>query len=133
MKRLFIFIPMCCICASALAQHPHSRGGSPFYWAIVGGIAYGGFYIIYLLCGYLVKLVQKYGIKKHMDGNYIDDSACLSNHEIRQKIDDKNFVEDGGKMPEVHKGKDFRYCRYCGKKFDYTSVRYCKHCGKPID
>ena len=39
MKRLYVLLSVFCICAVAIAQHPHSRGGSPFYWALVGGIS----------------------------------------------------------------------------------------------
>ena len=58
-KRLYTLVPAILFCTLVFSQHPHSRGGSPFYWALVGAVAYGGVYIIYLVFGYLIKSLKR--------------------------------------------------------------------------
>jgi len=54
--------------SAAFSQHPYSRGGkSPFYWAIVGGIAAALWYVVSLILGnYKSILSYLQGIKRRI-------------------------------------------------------------------
>ena len=129
MKRLYVLLTTSFVCAAVLAQHPHSRGGSPFYWALVGAIAYGGFYIIYLLCGYLMKLIKKNRLKDHtsneipVNGTTFQDSDVLDNTD---KVEIPNDLQE--ESPNKLEIKQV-YCRYCGKQIDKDAL-FCPRCGK---
>lgn len=129
MKRLYVLLTTSFVCAAVLAQHPHSRGGSPFYWALVGAIAYGGFYIIYLLCGYLMKLIKKNRLKDHtsneipVNGTTFQDSDVLDNTD---KVEIPNDLQE--ESPNKLEIKQV-YCRYCGKQIDEDAL-FCPRCGK---
>lgn len=126
MKRLYVLLTASFVCAVVLAQHPNSQGGSPFYWALIGAIAYGGFYVIYLLLGYLIKILKRKNATVQVNVNLENGSPLLGSNTLEEKKD--------AEIPPNNQIKvERRYCRYCGKEFDYVSVKYCKHCGKPID
>ena len=59
MKRLFVFISAILCCTLAFSQHPHSRGGNPLYWALIGGISAGMLYVFYLLFGLLANIIKR--------------------------------------------------------------------------
>ena len=60
MKRLYALIQAILFCTLAFSQHPYSRGGNPFYWALVGGISAGMLYVFYLLFGLLVNMIKRF-------------------------------------------------------------------------
>jgi len=134
MKRLYVLLTATFVCAVVLAQHPHSRGGSPFYWALVGAIVYGGIYIIYLLCGYLIKLIK---IKKRNRARNLTSNETTDNETIlkgSKVIDNTNKVE----TPENHQEESPNkfevkqvYCRYCGKQIVEDAL-FCPRCGKRL-
>ncbi len=61
MRRLSVLVTVLCICEVVFAQHPHARGGSSLYWALVGGVGalfiYFGYQLLVFL-GNLIKYVR---------------------------------------------------------------------------
>ena len=85
MRRLYVTVTILLLCSIAFAQHPHSRGGNPLYWAIVGGLGALITYLLYLSFGWLIKLIN------HTNkGN----ESHHNNKEITQKDLSGNLVND---------------------------------------
>ena len=129
MKKSFIYIFANFVSAVAFAQHPHSHGGSPFYWAIVGAIAYGGLYILYLLFGYIIKYVKNYKKRVRTSNIMYDHGPSLSDSYVMEKSNIEDIQEyDREGAPDNDKNKQV-YCRYCGKQIDEDAI-FCPRCGK---
>lgn len=60
MKRLSTLLTALFVCSIVLAQHPHSRGGNPFYWAIVGGISAILIYAFYWGVPFVLTLFKRH-------------------------------------------------------------------------
>lgn len=119
-KRQYVLVIVVLFSTTVFSQHPHSRGGNPLYWALVGA---GGAlinYLIYLGLSNLIAYIK--GKKKKGKDTCVE--AQTDDWEIRtmEPIEKKETNEIQS-----------RFCRTCGKEIDYESVKYCKYCGKPID
>ena len=69
MKRLYALLTASFVCAIVLAQHPHSRGGNPLYWAIVGGIGALLVYAFYWSVSFILSLFKRHRRNCVDDGN----------------------------------------------------------------
>lgn len=128
-KRLYILLPAILFCTLVFSQHPHSRGGSPFYWALVGAIAYGGLYLIYLLFGYLIKLVKRNKTREQSSDIVQSTERTLKSTENLEETDKKEMVDSSQKdTPKKLETKQV-YCRFCGRQIDEDDV-FCPRCGK---
>ena len=95
MKRLYALLTALIVCAIVLAQHPHSRGGNPFYWAIVGGIGALLVYAFYWSVSFILSLFKRHRRNRVDEGNVENqmkettttESAIVDIHE-----DSENFV-----------------------------------------
>lgn len=104
MKRLYVLLITSFVCAAVLAQHPHSRGGNPFYWALVGGISALLLYAFYWGVSFVLSLFKKRS-KNHVDegglesqekGTTTTESVVADTHEecgkdVLQSCDMKNI------------------------------------------
>ena len=128
-KRLYIVVPSLLFCTLAFSQHPHSQGGSPIYWALVGAISYGGFYIIYLLFGYLIKFAKRYKTKEQ-SSNMVLNSEIISPSSETLKETDTVEMMDSLQNDMLKKEENLQlYCRFCGKQINEDDV-FCPRCGK---
>ena len=143
MKRLYLFVPAILFCTLAFSQHPHSRGGNPLYWALVGGMAYVGFYLIYWCLSHLTTFLRNKENNQRTQNNnevpHIISPDVTQDSYTVEDVSHKGCNIDGykseGKEPSTTREQveGVNYCRYCGRKIDYERGMYCKHCGKPID
>ncbi len=133
MKRLYVFVPAILCCTLAFSQHPHSRGGNPLYWALVGGISAGMLYVFYLLFGSLANIIKRL---KRGDFNITEKI-----HSLFPKTGNKDIVSESemrGNLQvdrdELHKinsednHQDTTLCKQCGKQISAVAL-YCSYCG----
>lgn len=139
MKRLYSLITIISFCAIAFAQHPHSRGGNPLYWGIVGGLGALICYLLYLSIGSITGLIkthlskkkdavkensdepQSFGERKNFPTNVDSD--------VSQERGDANQVPDTNTVINQNPISEKKYCRYCGKQIPVDSI-YCSYCGR---
>ena len=133
MKRLYALILAILFCTLAFSQHPYSRGGNPFYWALVGGISAGMLYVFYLLFGLLVNMIKRFKRK--------DFGISGIFHSVFSKIDNDEKISESktcGNL-QVNRGEqhvindeenhqDTTLCKQCGKQIS-TVALYCSYCG----
>lgn len=133
MKRLFVFISAILCCTLAFSQHPHSRGGNPLYWALIGGISAGMLYVFYLLFGLLANIIKRL---KRGDFNITEKF-----HSLFPKIGNKDIVSesemqgnlqvDRDELHEINSednNHDITLCKQCGKRISAGAL-YCSYCG----
>lgn len=75
MKRLIVLLSVLCTFATAFAQHPHSKGGGPLYWALVGGISAVLYYAIFRGIPFILSLFKKR--KRNNDDENVADSGVI--------------------------------------------------------
>lgn len=133
MKRLYVFVLAILCCTLAFSQQPHSRGGNPLYWALVGGISAGMLYVFYLLFGLLANIINRL---KRGDFNITEKF-----HSLFPKTGNKDIVSEGemhGNLQvdrdELHEingednHQDTTLCKQCGKQISAVAL-YCSYCG----
>lgn len=87
-NRLLLFVLVVMFCAVAFPQHPHSHGGNPFYWLIVGGLGAIVSYAIYWFFLWLGKSIR--GKKSDLinsDDEFEEDTPHITNQLIKNAID----------------------------------------------
>ena len=132
-KRVFVLVCTISMCTIIYGQHPHSHGGNPLYWALVGGISAGMLYAFYLLFGVLVNFVQK---TRRGELNFIekfhslfpktDKEGKMSGHEMHSDI-----LADGEELLETSSescNQGVTLCKHCGKQIPAAAL-YCNYCG----
>lgn len=95
MKRLIIILSVFCYYGIAIAQHPHSRGGGPLYWALVGGISAVLYYAISKGVPFILSLLKKR--KKNNDKESFVDSRVNEPEDTEPDIvtvDENNSEEN---------------------------------------
>ena len=133
MKRLYALILAILFCTLAFSQHPYSRGGNPFYWALVGGISAGMLYVFYLLFGLLVNMIKRFKRKDfgisgifHSVFSKIDNDEKVSESKtcgnLQVNREEQHVIND----EENH--QDTTLCKQCGKQIS-TVALYCSYCG----
>ena len=134
MKRLNIFVQAFMFCTLAFSQHPGSRGGNPLYWALVGGISAGLFYIIYILFVFFMKLVKRIKSCDFNITNFLSNGFSKMKKNIVPSIEDKKEqadISEGDSKPHVENDDEIHFCKYCGKRLEFSSI-YCPYCGKKL-
>ena len=132
MKRICVFVQAILFCTIALSQHPHSRGGNPLYWGLVGGLSAGMLYVFYLLLGLFVNLIK--GLKRG------DFNISGKIHSLFTKIDNENKTRsnlnvDREQLHEVKNEEndhDAALCKQCGKQISAVDL-YCSYCGTSLN
>ncbi len=133
MKRLYALILAILFCTLAFSQHPYSRGGNPFYWALVGGISAGMLYVFYLLFGLLVNMIKRFKRKDfgisgifHSVFSKIDNDEKVSESKtcgnLQVNREEQHVIND----EENH--QDTTLCKQCGKQISAVAL-YCSYCG----
>ena len=133
MKRLYVFVLAILCCTLAFSQHPHSRGGNPLYWALVGGISAGMLYVFYLLFGLLANIINRL---KRGDFNLIEKFHSLfpktGNKDIVSESEmHGNLQVDRDELHEINSEdnhQDTTLCKQCGKQISAVAL-YCSYCG----
>ena len=82
--RLLILFCSILYCAFAFSQHPYSSGErSPFYWALVGGIAAALWYVMSLVLGnykgILIFFQRKMGKNKNLIKQKRQETSSIDN------------------------------------------------------
>ena len=133
MKRLYVFVQVSLFCTLAFSQHPHSGGGNPLYWALVGGLSAGMLYVFYILLGLLVNFIRRlkrgeFNLKEKLHSLFPmkDDEKKISEHQICN-----NSLAGGEGFQEIniegnHQGVTL--CKQCGKQIQIGAL-YCSYCG----
>ena len=120
--------------SQTFAQHPHSRGGSPLQWALVGGLSAGLIYVFYLLFGLLVKFIRRlkqreFNFPKKLHSLF---SKKKDSEEIVSKNEEccENFtgIEEYQKIGNEDYNQGVKPCKKCGKQISDVSL-YCNYCG----
>ena len=89
MRRLFFLLIVFCYYGIAIAQHPHSKGGSPFYWALVGGIGVVLYYAIFKGIPLILSLLKKRK-KKDIENEIIVESRVIESKESETNATNEN-------------------------------------------
>lgn len=133
MKRLYVFIQLFLFCTLAFSQHPHSRGGNPFYWALVGGISAVMFYVLYLLFGLLTNFIKR---QKQREFNLLEKLRSFFSKNGYEEIKSRDEmhcnpsadVETLQEQSNEDNCQNVTLCKQCGKQIQAGAL-YCSYCG----
>ena len=133
MKRLYVFIQLFLFCTLAFSQHPHSRGGNPLYWALVGGISAVMFYVLYLLFGLLTNFIKR---QKQREFNLLEKLRSFfskNGYEEIKSRDEMHYnpsadVETLQGQSNEDNCQNVTLCKQCGKQIQAGAL-YCSYCG----
>lgn len=92
-KRLSFFAILLLFCEMVLAQHPHSRGESPLYWALVGGISAILLFAFYWSASFVLSLFMRN--RQRSDENIVD-----------SRSEEINTIESGIDAPSTNNEKN---------------------------
>ena len=95
MKRLIVLLSVFAYCTVAIAQHPHSKGGNPLYWALVGGISAGLYYAIFRGIPFIISHLKRR--KKNNDDESIVESRVIETENKELDIistDENNEIDN---------------------------------------
>lgn len=135
-QRLYITINSFLLCLTAFAQHPGSKGGNPLYWGVVGAIGLSICYLLYLLVGFILRLIKKFISREetlHGDSTYVEEQNITdSKEEVKPSLEDiTNSELDADNAVEKNQksvGVEEKRCVHCGKLIPKEST-YCSYCG----
>lgn len=133
MKRLYVFIQLFLFCTLAFSQHPHSRGGNPLYWALVGGISAVMFYVLYLLFGLLTNFIKQ---QKQREFNLLEKLRSFFSKNGYEEIKSRDEmhcnpsadVETLQGQSNEDNCQNVTLCKQCGKQIQAGAL-YCSYCG----
>lgn len=96
-QRLLLLLCSILHCAVAYSQHPHSSGGGPFYWALVGGIAAVLWFVVSLVFGNIkgiLSFFQRIMGKKNQVKCMEQEGLPINDIEIREESQINSLPND---------------------------------------